>query len=74
MSPYHTASVPYRLRTVLFIVVYHCIRDLSREFREGLPIELSYADRLIMFGSRNIGFADGKVADLEKGHELKIVQ
>ena len=51
----HQGSV---LSPLLFIIV---LEALSREFREGLPMELLYADDF-GFGGRNRGFADGKVA------------
>ena len=51
----HQGSV---LSPLLFIIV---LEALSREFREGLPMELLYADDLVS-GCRNRGVADGKVA------------
>ena len=51
----HQGSV---LSPLLFIIV---LEALSREFREGLPMELLDADDLVS-GRRNRGVADGKVA------------
>ena len=50
----HQGSV---LSPLLFIIV---LEALSREFREGLPMELLYADDLVW--CRNRGVVDGKVA------------
>ena len=51
----HQGSV---LSPLLFIIVL--VEALSREFREGLPMELLYADDLVL-GCRNGRVADGKV-------------
>ena len=51
----HQGSV---LSPLLFIIV---LEALSREFREGLPMELLYADDLVLV-AENRGVAVGKVA------------
>ena len=54
----HQGSV---LSPLLFIIV---LEALSREFREGLPMELLYADDLVLIAVRGIVF--GKVEEVEK--------
>ena len=50
----HQGSV---LSPLLFIIV---LEALSREFREGLPMELLYADDLVLVAET--GVADGKAS------------
>ena len=54
----HQGSV---LSLLLFIIV---LEALSREFREGLPMELLYADDLVLMAVG--GIVIGKVEEVEK--------
>ena len=53
----------------------HCYSSscwrLSREFREGLPMELLYADDLVLIAEACRGIATGKVKEMGKGMGVK---
>ena len=52
------------------IAVYHCIEALSREFREALPIQLLYADDLVLVAETEELLME-KLRKWKRGRELK---
>ena len=63
----HQGSV---LSPLLFIIV---LEALSREFREGLPIELLYADDLVLMAESEESF-NRKVEEVEKGWKQSVLE